>query len=184
MLPALHALQYLAPCPYRTAPQVLGDRSLMYKYINPNTLLVLTGTSAAALAALAEPEEGAAVTALLVDTVTGAVRASYEHQGCAGPVSAVAADNWYSYTMTSLGPLRTQVRLGEGGGGVGPGGGDIGDGGGGPLARARPSVARHAARADRGRLRGQSCFRLTGEGGGRRGRRGTPGGGARLCPGP
>lgn len=55
--------------------QVLGDRSLKLKYLNPNTLFVATGTQP-------EQADGAErhITAHIFDTVTGQLLFSQTHE--------------------------------------------------------------------------------------------------------
>mmetsp|Transcript_70430 Transcript_70430/g.223153 ORF Transcript_70430/g.223153 Transcript_70430/m.223153 type:complete len:981 (-) Transcript_70430:53-2995(-) len=77
-----------------THVKTLGDRSVMFMYINPNTLFVATGEPP-------RPEERAnpdsSVKAYIIDTVTGRVLYRVAHQHATGPVHAVFADNWVVY---------------------------------------------------------------------------------------
>ena len=83
-------------------PQVLGDRSIKYRYLNPNTLLVVTGSPPAAGRAHqssgeADESSGAALTAVLLDTVTGRVIHRQEHAAARGPVQALFTENLVVY---------------------------------------------------------------------------------------
>ena len=57
--------------------QVLGDRSLKLKYLNPNTLFLASGTPPDSPAA---GTKAARITAHLIDTVTGRVLWSQTHE--------------------------------------------------------------------------------------------------------
>jgi hypothetical protein len=73
---------------------VLSDRTIKYKYLNPNLLFVATGL---ANGAALDGDESTAVTAHLVDTVTGRVLYSQTHPGARGPVTAVLSENLVLY---------------------------------------------------------------------------------------
>lgn len=88
--------------------QILGDRSLKYRYLNPNLLFVATGPSPSASGQVSPDEQSVSVT--ILNTVTGGVLHTQVHQGCAGPVHAVVSENWIVYVMRNLEALRTQVR--------------------------------------------------------------------------
>jgi outer membrane protein assembly factor BamB len=69
--------------------RVLGDRSALYKYINPNTIF---------LAAESRQQEGESkLSAYLIDTVTGKMLYSITHKNAQGPVQAVFHENWIVY---------------------------------------------------------------------------------------
>ena len=97
--------------------RVLGDRSTLHKYLNPNTLLVASASVGGA--------DGLEV--LLVDTVTGRVLYRVRHARGSGPVAAAAADNCFIYTYWDTAAQRTEVSVlelfdegaGRGGGGRG-----------------------------------------------------------------
>jgi len=93
--------------------QVLGDRSLKYKYVNPNTLFVATGTAVTGQLVGGPPTEQS-VTATVLNTVTGSVLHQQVHHGCAGPVHAVASEHWVVYALRDVVNLRQQVRSGRG----------------------------------------------------------------------
>lgn len=73
--------------------QVLGDRSLKYKYLNPNTLFIATGSPAGVDA----DGDDAPLTAHIIDAVTGRMLHRQSHIGGRGPVHAVMSENWVVY---------------------------------------------------------------------------------------
>ncbi|KAG8625453.1 hypothetical protein KVT40_007204 [Elsinoe batatas] len=79
--------------PIASIGRVLGDRKVLYKYINPNLQLVAT-TSA----------EKNAITTYLVDSLTGETLHSAFHGSCISslPFSSAVSENWFSYSFTSL----------------------------------------------------------------------------------
>jgi len=70
--------------------RVLGDRSIMHKYVNRNLLALGLATP------LKSPDE-AYVKVMLVDTVSGVVVHSARHSGCSAPLTLVMADHWLVY---------------------------------------------------------------------------------------
>ena len=70
--------------------RVLGDRSIMHKYVNRNLL-------ALGLATPQKSPEEAYVQVMLVDTVSGVVVHSARHSGCSAPLTLVMADHWLIY---------------------------------------------------------------------------------------
>ncbi|KAJ9518790.1 hypothetical protein QJQ45_026065 [Haematococcus lacustris] len=97
--------------PVYTAVKVLGDRSMKYRQLSPNLLLVVTGHAAAAQVPRDELDFLAAHI-LLVDAVTGAVLHRQSAPGCRGPALALMSENlgvvqlWDAassrFTLTSL----------------------------------------------------------------------------------
>ena len=93
--------------------QVLGDRSIKYKYLNPNTLLVALGsgpgsakpppasapsaakgTAAAQKSLFSDDDDDIpSVTLLLLDSATGRVLHSQVQLGASGPVRLVFTEN-------------------------------------------------------------------------------------------
>ena len=84
--------------------RVRGDRSLAYKYLSPNTLLVVT-------AAPADAQHPAGLDVSILDTVTGRFLYRVRHAGAAGPVTATASDNWFVYAYWSTAAQRTEVSV-------------------------------------------------------------------------
>lgn len=74
--------------------QVLGDRSIKYKYVNPNSLFVATVTPGEEVGADASASR---LTTYILDTVTGALLHKAVHLGAAAPVKAVWSENWVVY---------------------------------------------------------------------------------------
>jgi hypothetical protein len=66
--------------------RILGDHTMLYKYLNRNTLFIATAPPDY-LAAGAEPH----ITVALVDTVSGRVLYRVRHQGAQAPVQVRAA---------------------------------------------------------------------------------------------
>ena len=85
--------------------RVRGDRSMAYKYLNPNTVLVLTS------AADDVRQPAPAVEAFVLDTITGRFLYRVRHAGASGPVVATAADNWFVYAYWSASAQRTEVSV-------------------------------------------------------------------------
>ena len=82
--------------------RVLGDRSTLHKYLNPNTLLL-------ASAAARGRGDAPALEVLLLDTVSGRVLYRVRHAAASAPVHAVAADNAFVYAFWSAAAQRTEV---------------------------------------------------------------------------
>ncbi|CAH8440658.1 unnamed protein product [Heterobilharzia americana] len=66
--------------------RVLGDRSVLYKYLNPNLIAVLT-------------------------TVAGRILHSAVHRRCSEPISLVHSENWVIYTYYNHKSLRNEVTV-------------------------------------------------------------------------
>ncbi|KAI0475821.1 hypothetical protein GGR56DRAFT_639750 [Xylariaceae sp. FL0804] len=77
--------------PIASIGRVLGDRSVKYKYLNPNTLVVAAVSDAAA----------AELSVYLLDTVSGQLLAASTHEGVdAGKeIGCVLAENWFLCTF-------------------------------------------------------------------------------------
>ncbi|UPQ98770.1 ER membrane protein complex subunit 1 [Chloropicon primus] len=83
--------------------RVLGDRSALYKYINPNTLFV----SAESVGDKGEPK----LTIYLVDTVTGKMLYSITHKNAWGPVHVVFHENWIVYKYWNIQGNRDEMSV-------------------------------------------------------------------------
>ncbi|XP_069188557.1 ER membrane protein complex subunit 1 isoform X1 [Procambarus clarkii] len=70
--------------------RVLADRSVLYKYVNPNLAVVTTQGY--------DHINKNTLTLYLVDTVTGAVIESVSHKKVSGPIHIVHSENWVVYT--------------------------------------------------------------------------------------
>lgn len=92
--------------PVASIGRVLGDRSVLYKYLSPNIALLVAQSHADLLL-------------YLVDAVTGAILHTSEHHGIlsGSPIPAVLSENWFAYSFTSQDPatsaLSTQIVLSE-----------------------------------------------------------------------
>jgi hypothetical protein len=84
--------------------RILGDRSTLYKYLNPNTLFVVTSPEAV-------PGVEPHITAIVMDTVSGKVLYRVRHQGATGPVRAVFAENWLVYHYWNMHAHRNEVSV-------------------------------------------------------------------------
>lgn len=83
-----------------TQVKVLGDRRILYKYVNPNTLFLATGD--------AHPGENAGLTCSVIDAVSGVV-VHHEHlHNAVGPVSSVMSENWIVFSYVDA-PSRKDV---------------------------------------------------------------------------
>jgi ER membrane protein complex subunit 1 len=84
----VNAVGRAAHDPVASIGNVLGDRSVLYKYLSPN-LMVLTALSANAL------------TMYLIESVTGAVLHTSTHEGIDPriPVVSVLSENWFAYSF-------------------------------------------------------------------------------------
>ncbi|KKP01741.1 hypothetical protein THAR02_06157 [Trichoderma harzianum] len=73
--------------PIASIGRVLGDRSVNYKYLNPNVVVIAAIDTAAS-----------ALSVYLLDTVTGQLLASQVHEGVDGDkdISCTLSENWYS----------------------------------------------------------------------------------------
>ena len=81
--------------------RVLADRSVLYKYLNPNLVVVTTeGT---------HPHYRRYLNIYLVDVVSGAVVFSSSHRRVLGPVHVVHAENWVVYSYYNEKFRRTEL---------------------------------------------------------------------------
>ncbi|UJR35326.1 hypothetical protein I4U23_028087 [Adineta vaga] len=69
---------------------VLGDRSVLYKYTNPNLIAIVTEGI--------DYQKVPFVNIYLLDTVTGSLKLSHTHKRVKSPVHVVLAENWIVYT--------------------------------------------------------------------------------------
>ena len=85
--------------------RVLGDRSVLHKYINRNLLAV-------GLATPPEAEEQSAQV-MLVDTVSGAVLHTARHAGCGAPLTMAMGEHWLVYHYWCEAQLQYQATATE-----------------------------------------------------------------------
>ncbi|XP_050691412.1 ER membrane protein complex subunit 1-like [Eriocheir sinensis] len=71
--------------------RVLADRSVLYKYVNPNLAVVTTQGY--------DHINKNTMNLYLIDTVTGAVIESVSHKKVSGPLHIVHSENWVVYTL-------------------------------------------------------------------------------------
>ncbi|XP_071945082.1 ER membrane protein complex subunit 1-like [Antedon mediterranea] len=81
--------------------RVLGDRTVLYKYLNPNLVVVTTeGSDAASKARLS---------VFLVDVVNGAIVFSMDHKRVEGPLYVVHSENWITYQYWNSKHRRAEI---------------------------------------------------------------------------
>lgn len=85
--------------PVASIGRVLGNRSVLYKYLNPNVALLLATSDSNTL------------TVYVIDAVTGSVLHTATHTGIlpGSSVPAALSENWLAYTFTSLDPTTSAV---------------------------------------------------------------------------
>jgi hypothetical protein len=78
--------------PVASIGRVLGDRTVMYKYLNPNIVLVT-----------AVSDEASAASFYLLDSVSGDVLYSATHEGVdtKQPITSALTENWFAYSLWS-----------------------------------------------------------------------------------
>ncbi|KAH9278781.1 ER membrane protein complex subunit 1 [Echinococcus granulosus] len=87
--------------------RVLGDRNVLYKYVNPNLLAVMTG-------GVSNVKSGLPLISLyLIDTVAGQIIHSVVHQRASEPTSLVVSENWVLYSVYNQRSLRTEFTVME-----------------------------------------------------------------------
>lgn len=118
--------------------QILGDDSLLIKYQNPNTAVVIAGSAgkvesafetarrqyreklagpaapSSAMAAKGEGEQAEpSLSVTLLDLVTGRVLELKQHPGCSGPVAALKFDNWALFSYWNAKSARQEIAVGR-----------------------------------------------------------------------
>ncbi|PQE18053.1 ER membrane complex subunit 1 protein [Rutstroemia sp. NJR-2017a BVV2] len=78
--------------PVASIGRVLGDRTVLYKYLNPNVALIT-----------AVSDESSMATFYLLDTISGDILYSATHQGVdtKKPITSVFTENWFAYSLWS-----------------------------------------------------------------------------------
>jgi hypothetical protein len=78
--------------PVASIGKVLGDRTVLYKYLNPNTVLVT-----------AVSDETSTASFYLLDTVSGDILYSISHEGVdtSQPITSALTENWFTYSLWS-----------------------------------------------------------------------------------
>ena len=80
--------------------RLLGDRSVLFRYLNPNTLLIALESASAG---------GNDLVVLLLDAVTGHVLHQVRHAGGRGPAHAALAENWAVYSFWNVAAQRVEL---------------------------------------------------------------------------
>ena len=78
--------------PVASIGRVLGDRSVLYKYLNPNVVLVTAVSETAADASF-----------YLIDSVSGSILYTTTHTGVdtTQPITSALTENWFAYSLWS-----------------------------------------------------------------------------------
>jgi len=76
--------------PVASIGRVLGDRTVLYKYLNPNIVLVISVSHEHSTASL-----------YVIDTVSGDILYSISHEGVdtTQPIASVLTENWFAYSL-------------------------------------------------------------------------------------
>ena len=94
--------------PVASIGKVLGDRRVLYKYLDPNLALLTTVNDAARSAQF-----------YVLNTVSGAILYSNAHTGVdlQSPISSIVSENWFAYSYTAdaseMSPKGHQLVVGE-----------------------------------------------------------------------
>merc|ERR1712002_84849 len=84
-----------------SAGRVLADRSVLFKYMNPNLALLMTEGQ--------DTQSKTMITVQMMDLVTGKVFFSSTHKKVTGPFHAVHSENWAVYTYYNEKARRTEL---------------------------------------------------------------------------
>lgn len=78
--------------PIASIGKVLGDRSVLYKYLNPNAILILISE-----------ESTQELSVYLLEAVSGAILYSTHHGSVDfnRPITSIASENWFAYTFST-----------------------------------------------------------------------------------
>lgn len=94
--------------PVASIGKVLGDRKVLYKYLDPNVALLATVSDARSSA-----------TFYVINTVSGGVLHSSTHAGVdlSAPITSMVSENWFAYSLTAdssdNSPKGVQLVVGE-----------------------------------------------------------------------
>ncbi|XP_055958208.1 ER membrane protein complex subunit 1, partial [Patella vulgata] len=90
--------------------RVLGDRSVLYKYLNPNLMAVVTeGEEPPSPGTHKGPSKFFSI--YLVDGVTGHIVFHVNHKRCHGPINTVHSENWVVYSYFSEKHRRHEIAV-------------------------------------------------------------------------
>ncbi|XP_064481950.1 ER membrane protein complex subunit 1-like [Ornithodoros turicata] len=81
--------------------RVMGDRSVLYRYLNPNLAAVVTEG--------VDIQKMSSVTVYLVDVVTGVLIYAASHKRARGPIHIVHSENWVVYSYHNEKSRRTEM---------------------------------------------------------------------------
>ena len=97
----------------RSQGRVLGDRSVLYKYLNPNLAAVIAeGQEPTTTTGTKSPtNSGPFFSLYLVDLVTGHLVYSQTHKRARGPVHVIHSEHWVLYSYFSERYRRTEVGI-------------------------------------------------------------------------
>lgn len=84
--------------------RVLGDRSVLYKYLNPNLLAVVTAAASGVEGSSAEHHSSQSITLYLIDVVAGRIVHSATHRRCSEPVSLAHSEHWVVVSVSVYSP--------------------------------------------------------------------------------
>lgn len=78
--------------PIASIGKVLGDRRVLYKYLNPNVILVLL-----------KDQVRKELSAYVLDSISGTILHSANHKNVAtyGPIASVVSENWFAYSFAT-----------------------------------------------------------------------------------
>ena len=81
--------------PVASIGRVLGDRRVLYKYLNANLALIMTSNESSQL-----------LSAYLIDSVSGNVLHTSRHSGVdfSRPITSTLSENWIAYSFTAIHP--------------------------------------------------------------------------------
>nr|XP_039250334.1 ER membrane protein complex subunit 1-like [Styela clava] len=80
----------------------LADRSVIYKYLNPNLVAIFT-------VSIDESDQNSAVTLYLIDAVSGHMIHTLVQKKSTGPIHAVHSENWLIYSYWNTKGRRTEI---------------------------------------------------------------------------
>uniref|UniRef100_T1JPE2 ER membrane protein complex subunit 1 n=1 Tax=Strigamia maritima TaxID=126957 RepID=T1JPE2_STRMM len=106
-LPPFHSITHVVVKPLNehvhSQGRVMGDRSVTYKYLNPNLVGVIAKGTDSQLKPFFKM--------ILVDVITGNIVFSAVHKRCRGPIHAVLSENWAVYAYFNEKSRRTEMTV-------------------------------------------------------------------------
>ncbi|KAJ8320425.1 hypothetical protein KUTeg_002012 [Tegillarca granosa] len=89
--------------------RVLGDRSVLYKYLNPNLIVVVTEGEDTTSSSQKGP--GNFISIYLIDSVTGHMVFHCSHKRSKGPVNVIHSENWVVYNYFNQKSRRYEIAV-------------------------------------------------------------------------